>query len=212
MWPRDCRTRPSSPCRPPATRRSAPDASDCTLLAITRFLERRNPRATCQDPPAPLAVDAPVPLSLDAVGEFKRAPESVARVLTAVNLTLDDVEAQGANQAIIAFSNDIDGPVSGGGLRAGRFRIGTQSTAVSGVVFVPGVRVTGRLLNRAARIGSFRVSAGGKRGTIRYRGGGLITGKFDGRSFRVKLPRDNTPPTISLGKRTVKPVWPRPAR
>jgi pimeloyl-ACP methyl ester carboxylesterase len=196
------------------------DTSECTLNAIDRFLNGGTPRTSCPEPPADLVVDEPAPLALSEVDRMKGAPSSVARMLNAVSLTIDDVEQQSANQAIIAFTNDIDGPVRGGGLRDGRFRLGNTGTSIENVVYVPGVRVSGRLLNRAARIGTFRVSADGKRGVVSYRGGGIITGTFDGKRFRVRVPRpvDNTPPSISLGKARERaddrprprPVWPRP--
>jgi hypothetical protein len=73
------------------------------------------------------------------------------------------------------------------------------------------VRVSGRLLNRAARLGSFRISGSpAVAGVVEYRGGSVITGQIGGRRFRFKVRRvDNTPPEIELGK-LARPVRPAP--
>lgn len=178
------------------------DSSACTLRAITRFLARRSVRPTCSNPSKPLAPEQPAPLSLTEVEPMKRAPRTIARVLTAVDLTLNDVEDQTATQAVLSFDRGDTGPVRGGGLRAGRFRVGGGGLSIERVVFVPGVRVSGRLLNRVARVGTFRVSGSpAVAGVVEYRGGGIITGKIGGRRFRVRVRHvDTTAPEIELGK------------
>ena len=192
------------------------DSSSCTLDAVTRFLERRAVATTCSDPPRILSPDRPAPLALTEVGPMKRAPRSVARTLNAVDLTLDDVEDQLGTQAVLSFDEEESTAVRGGGLRAGRFRAGTRGVSIDRVVYVPGVRVSGRLFNRAGRIGTFRVSGSpAVSGVVEYRGGGILTGRIGGRRFRFKLRRvDNTPPEIELGakqrKPAVSPDWPRP--
>jgi hypothetical protein len=127
---------------------------------------------------------------------------ATGRVLQAVELTLSDVEDQAATQAALAFNTGGSGDIRGGGLRSGRFRLGDSSLLLNGVVFVPGVRVTARLLNKPGRIGLARVS--GSRtvaGTIVYGPRGIVTGTIGGRRFRVRLRGlDTTPPTITLGK------------
>ena len=139
------------------------------------------------------------------------APRSIARVLESVDLTLNDVEDQAATQALLSFNQGDSTPIRGGGLRGGRFRVGNSGMSVDRAVFVPGVRVSGRLLNRAGRIGSFRVAGSpAVAGIVEYRGGGLITGEIGGRRFRVRIRQvDTTPPEIELGK-LARPVRPAP--
>jgi hypothetical protein len=188
------------------------DESPCSLSAVERFLAGHTPRATCARGPLPLIPDEPVPVRLADVKPAPRAPRSVARLLNAVDLTIDDVESQAGTQAVLLFSGDSDAPIAGGGLRAGRFREKPDAVSLRGIVFVPGVHVSGRLLNRGARIGSFRVTADGKRGRVEYRGGGYVTGHFGGHSFRVKLRIDDgKPPVIQLGKH-LRPEAPPPPR
>jgi hypothetical protein len=178
------------------------DSSSCTLNAVTRFLERLPVRGTCGNPPATPTPDKPAPLTLAEVDAMPRAPRSIARVLEAVDLTLTDVEDQAGTQALLSFNSGDSGAVKGGGLHAGRFRAGASGVSIDRVVFVPGVRVSGRLLNRASRVGSFRVSGSpAVSGVVEYRGGNVITGRIGGRRFRFKMRRvDNTPPEIELGK------------
>jgi pimeloyl-ACP methyl ester carboxylesterase len=187
------------------------DSSACTLTAITRFLERRSVRPTCAHPSQPLTPERPAPLALTEVAPMKGAPRSLARVLSAVDLTLNDLEDQAGTQALLSFNTGDTGAVRGGALRAGRFRVGNAGMSIDRAVYVPGVRVSGRLLNRAGRVGSFRVSGtSGLSGVVEYRGGGIITGTIGGRRFRVRIRQvDTTPPDIELG-RLARPVRPLP--
>jgi hypothetical protein len=101
--------------------------------------------------------------------------------------------------------------VRGGGLRAGKFRVGNAGLFMDDIVFVPGVHVSGRLLNRAGRIGTMTVS--GSRavaGTIVYHGRRIVTGRIGGRDFRIRLRHlDTTPPEVQLGSK-LRADWPRP--
>jgi pimeloyl-ACP methyl ester carboxylesterase len=189
------------------------DASSCTIDAIGRFLRGRAVPAACADPSRALAPEPPAPANLDEVEPVRRVPASVGRVLQAVELTLADVEDQAATQALLSFDSDDASAIRGGGLRAGYFRAGNTGLSITRVVFVPGVRVSGRLLNRAGRIGRIRVSGSSAvRGTIVYGGRGIVRGRIGGRNFRIRLSQvDTTPPEIELGKKSrLRPEWPRP--
>jgi pimeloyl-ACP methyl ester carboxylesterase len=183
------------------------DASNCTLRAIVRFLDARTVSPRCAGPPRALRPDRPAPLSVGEVKRLRGAPRSIARVLAAVGLTIDDTEEQAANAALGAFDRDDDRAVGGGGLRGGRFVSGDRALSLRRVIYVPGVRVSGRLLNRAGRIGRFRVGGSRKvRGVVRYRGRRIVTGKIGGRRFRFRLRQvDNTPPEIELGAARLGP-------
>ena len=195
--------------RIPATGHSTlgSDTSSCTLNAVTRFLERRAVRSTCSDGPEILSPERPAPLSLAEVDRMRRAPRSIARVLTAVDMTLSDVEDQVATQAILSFNSSDASAVRGGGLRGGHFRAGSRGVSLQRILYVPGVRVSGRLLNRSGRIGTFRISGSPDvAGTVEYRGGNVLTGRIGGRRFRFKMRiADTTPPEIELGGKAVKP-------
>jgi hypothetical protein len=187
------------------------DASSCSIDAITRFLASRPVAPTCADPATPLPPDSPAPLTVDEVTPARKLPTPVGRVVAAVELTLTDVEDQASTQALLSFNRGDSGVVRGGGLRSGRFRVGNSGLSIDHVVYVPGITITGRLLNRAGRIGTITVS--GSRavsGTIVYRGRGVVTGKIGGRPFRVKLRHvDTTAPQVELGRKTLAD-WPRP--
>jgi pimeloyl-ACP methyl ester carboxylesterase len=189
------------------------DASSCTIDAISRFLAGRGVAARCADPPGPLVPDAPAPASLDEVEPVAHLPRSVGRVLKAAEMTLTDVEEQASNQAILSFNRGDAGAVRGGGLRAGRFRVGNSGLSFEDIVFVPGVQVSGRLLNRAGRIGTIKVRGSqAVVGKIVYGGRGIVTGRIAGRRFRIRLRHvDTTAPEIELGsKALLRPEWSRP--
>jgi pimeloyl-ACP methyl ester carboxylesterase len=187
------------------------DSSSCTLDAVSRFLANRSVATTCDDPPRAAPADPPSPVSLAEVTPVKRVPRAVGRVLKAVELTLTDTEDQASTQGILSFNRGDAGAVRGGGLRAGKFRVGSAGLFVDDIVFVPGVHVSGRLLNRAGRIGTIKVS--GSRavaGKVVYRGRGIVTGRIGGRNFRVRLRDvDTTPPQIEVGNK-LQAEWPRP--
>ena len=186
------------------------DSSSCTINAIARFLRNRAVPSTCADPSRPVTPDPPAPANLDEVEPVRRVPAPVGRVLNAVELTLTDVEDQAANQALLSFDSG-GGSIRGGGLRSGHFSAGNGGLSMTRIVFVPGVRVSGRLLNRVGRIGTIKVSGSrAVRGRVVYGGRGIVRGRIGGRNFRVRLSQvDTTPPQIELGGK-LRPEYPRP--
>jgi pimeloyl-ACP methyl ester carboxylesterase len=198
----------------PATGHSAlgSDGSSCSVDAVYRFLAGRSVASRCADPSTPIPPDAPAPATLAEVAPVDRVPEPVGRVLQAVELTLSDLEDQASTQALLSFNRGDTGVVRGGGLRGGHFRVGNSGLSIDEVVFVPGLRVSGRLLNRAGRIGTIKVH--GSRavvGKIVYGGRGIVRGRIGGTRFRVRLRHlDTAPPQIELGNKKLRPDWPRP--
>ena len=89
-----------------------------------------------------------------------------------MKLTLRDVISD-ALTALVFGHGDTD-RARGGGLRAGRYRIDSKSRAVlDGVVYVPGVTVTGRLEDFLMRRQSGRLRIGGRaapHGVLRFHG------------------------------------------
>ena len=187
------------------------DSSSCTIDAVSRFLANRSVASTCADPPRAAPAEPPAPLSLAEVEPVSGVPRSVGGVLQAVELTLTDIEDQASTQALLSFNRGDAGAVRGGGLRAGKFSVGNAGLLMDGIVFVPGVRVSGRLLNRAGRIGTIKVSGSrAAAGKVVYHGGGIVTGRIGGRNFRIRLRHvDTTPPEVELGAK-LRAEWPRP--
>jgi hypothetical protein len=78
-----------------------------------------------------------------------------------VRLTLRDVAEDSITQLI--FDPRDPDIARGGGLRAGRYRIDSDNTLVlSGVAFVPGVTLTGRIEHFLTRRQSGRLRIGGR--------------------------------------------------
>ena len=116
-------------------------------------------------------------------------PRDVGRTLNAAVDTLDDV-------AISALTQLINGqrePITGGGLRGGRYSIryigddGSRQR-IHGVVLVPGVRVTGvvRRINGLSVGGGITVTGtAARRGHLRFHGDGLVTGQLGRTHIRL---------------------------
>ena len=73
-----------------------------------------------------------------------------------------------------------------GGLRAGYVRAGEDSLEMHGVVYVPGVRVRGRISFSDEPHGALRVTGhAAAKGRLVFRRDGSVTGKLGGRRVRV---------------------------
>jgi pimeloyl-ACP methyl ester carboxylesterase len=157
----------------PATGHSvlAADTSGCAFRAFARFLRGRRVPVGCprgrRDHPA-------VPPPPAALGQVPRVPSvggARGRTLTAVAMTLRDVAEDSLTRLIVdQRSADL---ARGGGLRGGRYRIDGRNTLIlRGVVFVPGVRVSGRIAWFATRRqrGRIRVSGAAPGGLLAVRG------------------------------------------
>jgi pimeloyl-ACP methyl ester carboxylesterase len=172
----------------PATGHSAlgSDGSGCTERAFARFFRgqpvvTRCPRVRRRFPPSP-----PPPTGLREVPPARELGGIRGRALTALALTLRDV----GEDALTRFILDERDPdlARGGGLRGGRYRIGGRlGLHLTEVVFVPGVRVSGRV----SRFGSGR-----QRGRLRLAGrvnglvslrGRRVSGRLGGRQVRALL-------------------------
>ena len=159
----------------------ASDLSGCARRSLERFLAgaalrpcARRERAI--EPAYPFVRDlAAVPPALGAL-ELGR---EVRRTLTAVDLTLRDVDRQLAGVAAggSTAATARRGVVRIGGLRGGRLEIGRDDAVrLVGYEVVQGVRVTGRLGRRS---GAVRVTGSGAVGALRLTRKGLA-GTLDG--------------------------------
>jgi hypothetical protein len=96
-----------------------------------------------------------------------------------------------AEDAFIRFGFERGGQVArGGGLRAGRYRVEVENTLhLHGVVFVPGVRVSGavRRFTQRRQAGRLRLSGPSPAGTVRVRGR-RVSGRLAGQKVSAVLP------------------------
>ena len=141
------------------------DFTGCAGRAVRAFFAGRQVRARCPRGPLVSAPEPVAPRSLSSVAQARGVRGRRGRTLTAARLTVDDL----LGQAVVA-SEDQNGSVRGGGLRGGRFALRVRGLAqledvavddergfaralarlrvelsLRGVVFVPGVRVSGKV-------------------------------------------------------------------
>ena len=164
------------------------DPSVCARRAFDRFF-RGGPLPT-RCPPARrlFRPTAPAPLRLAAVDAIRGLPGRRGRTLAALGLTLRDVIDDALTELI--FAPDDPDLARGGGLRRGSYRIGGNGTLVlRGVAYVPGVRVTGRILRFGERRQHGRLRVGGPgvpAGVLSVRGA-RVQGPLGGRRVRARL-------------------------
>lgn len=165
----------------PATGHSAlgSDPTVCARRAFDRFFRGGRVPTRCGRARRLFRPSPPPPRSLAAVDELKGVPGARGRTLTTVGLTLRDVLGDVAGN-IILDENDPD-LARGGGLRAGRYRLGGRGMLVlERLEFVPGVRLSGRI----RRFGERR-----QKGTLRVSGRGVAAGRLvlSGSDLRGRL-------------------------
>ena len=130
-------------------------------------------------PPLP-----PFPRSLAQVDTEPQVGGKRGRTITAVGLTLADALDQLLSAALFAgFEQKV---LQAGGLRAGYVRAGEERLEMHGVVFVPGVRVRGRISFSDRPHGALRITGhAAARGRLVFRRDGSVIGKLGGRRVRV---------------------------
>ena len=131
-------------------------------------------------PPIP-----PFPRSLAQVKPEPQVGGRRGRTITAVGLTLADALDQLLSASLLAgFEQDV---IRVGGLRAGYVRAGQEALELHGAVYVPGVRLRGRIVLDSRPHGAVRVTGkAAARGRIAFRRDGSVTGKLGGRRIRVR--------------------------
>jgi len=153
------------------------DFTGCASRVLGRFMEGQNTRARCRGNRRPRPT-APAPTSLATTPRVRGVGGVRGRAVGAVALTLGDVieDALSANP--------------GGGLRAGTYRLGEFGVLrLSGVAYVPGVRLSGRIRNfgEGGQSGKVRVAASrAASGRLRIRGS-RFSGRVGGRRVRGRL-------------------------
>jgi pimeloyl-ACP methyl ester carboxylesterase len=174
----------------PATGHSAlgSDFSGCTDRGFARFFQERSVPTRCPRVRRFFLPSPPPPRRLSAVRPLAGTSGLRGRTLAAVRLTLRDVAEDSITELIL----DFDDPdlARGGGLRAGHYRIdGDNTLELDGVVFVPGVTVSGRLEHFGGRRQSGRLRVSGRaaaRGLLRVERF-AVRGTLGGRRIRADL-------------------------
>jgi pimeloyl-ACP methyl ester carboxylesterase len=155
----------------------------CGLRAADDFFSGRAVRPCLPRrrsfPPLP-----PIPHSLAQVDTEPQVGGKRGRTITAVGLTLADALDQLLSASLFAgFEQNV---LRVGGLRAGYVRAGEDSLEMHGVVYVPGVRVRGRISFSDRPHGALRITGhAAAKGRLVFRRDGSVTGKLGGRRVRV---------------------------
>jgi pimeloyl-ACP methyl ester carboxylesterase len=144
------------------------DLSGCSDRALAAFFRGRTVSTTCKRRGGRIRPTGPIP---KAIGELKPAAASGkrGRTVSAAAMTVYDVLEQSADSL---FTNPF-GLIRGGGLRGGRYSETRTSIVMRGVVFVPGVTVSGAI-------------TGGGNATIRISGKSASRGRLTIRRNRVR--------------------------
>ena len=164
------------------------DVYGCAQRAFARFIQRRRVPDGCRRRPHSFPAEPPPPRRLSSILPLRKTRGVRGRTLAAMKLTLIDVFKDSLS-ALVFGAGETD-RARGGGLRAGRYRIGTHNTAkLHGVAYVPGVTVTGRIerfLTPRER-GRLRIGGtGAPHGVIRV-DGFRLTGRLGGRRVSANL-------------------------
>lgn len=156
------------------------DLTGCSERALGAFFAGRRVAAACRRSAGQIRPDGPIPRS---IRELKpaAAPGARGRTVAAAALTIFDVLEQSADSLL----SDPFGVIRGGGLRGGRFFETRSTIRLQGVVYVPGVVVTGdvreggaasvRVSGRRAARGSLEIRGSRVRGVL---GGRRISGRI----------------------------------
>jgi pimeloyl-ACP methyl ester carboxylesterase len=137
------------------------DFSGCALRAFARFVQRRQVPSRCRHVPKAFPAEPPPPRRLRDVLPLRGTRGVAGRTVSAVKLTLRDVAEDSITTLI--FSAESSDRARGGGLRGGRYRIGTDNTLeLDRVSYLPGVTVSGRVERFLERRQSGRLRVGGR--------------------------------------------------
>jgi pimeloyl-ACP methyl ester carboxylesterase len=174
----------------PATGHSAlgSDLSGCTERAFARFFRDQPVPTGCRRGPREFRPVPPPPTALRQVPPARGVSGARGRAVSALALTLRDV----GEDALTRFILDERDPdlARGGGLRGGRYRIdGHNRLHLDGVVFVPGVRVSGLVRRFASPRQRGRLRLSGRAvpdGVLALRRR-VVSGRLGGKEVRAVL-------------------------
>ena len=169
------------------------DPSRCGIRRLFAFLRGRPAAAACPRVPTEVPATGVPPTSLSQLAAPAGVPGRAGRTVAALDVTLDDLT--------FSLSPALGSPLTGAGLRGGRFRLRRRTIVLDGLQVVPGVRVSGKLPRR----GSARLRISGRqaaRGRVRISASGVVRGRLGGRSVRGRL-RAGPPRPVASGARSV---------
>ena len=169
------------------------DPSRCGIRRLFAFLRGRPAAAACPRVPTEVPAIGVPPTSLSQLAAPGGVPGRAGRTVAALDVTLDDLT--------FSLSPALGSPLTGAGLRGGRFRLRRRTIVLDGLQVVPGVRVSGKLPRR----GSARLRISGRsaaRGRVRISASGVVRGRLGGRSVRGRL-RAGPPRPVASGARSV---------
>jgi hypothetical protein len=156
------------------------DVSGCSDRALAAFFTNRRVSTKCRRTRGRLRPDGPIPGSLAELDPAAAAGQR-GRTVSAAALTMYDVLSQSADSLL----TDPFGELRGGGLRGGTFTETATSIRLRGLVFVPGVTVSGDVFEGGAA--SLRISgAAAADGRLRFRGS-RVTGVLGGRRVSGRI-------------------------
>jgi pimeloyl-ACP methyl ester carboxylesterase len=177
------------------------DLSDCSVVAVRRFLKGRRAARTCSGGP----LFNPTPRDPVSLRDVRPAPGTSGRpgrTIAAVRRTYQDA-LQTFFQTVVLQLSDSD-PLSAARLRAGGLRAGLsvltfKRAKLRNLVYVPGVRVSGRLNSVAIFPGGVLRVRGpaAAHGTLRVHEG-VMSGELGGRHVRASLGPDIFDLTLGL--------------
>lgn len=156
------------------------DVTGCAQAAVDDFIATGETEP-CSRPVQRLRMRPLAPTNADRLRPARGIPGKRGRTARAVDLTVHDV----IDELELFYAER-------GGLRGGRFNFDDDGDVVlRAYVYVPGVKLSGRLdgfaFTGTVRVGGSKAS----RGTLRIARGGVVTGTLDGRRVRtrIKLPK-----------------------
>jgi hypothetical protein len=165
-------------------------ANDCARAAVTRFVRGRPAAAACarRGSAPPIGLQAAYPRTL---ADVRRVPGLSGRGGLAVSVALATL----LDTQVDLFITQAGPNAAVGGLRGGALRIRVQRArsvlTLSRLVFVPGVRVDGTIVEQSGAPSVTRLTVRGQGLVARFRigGAGRVRGVVGGRPFSGRLPR-----------------------
>jgi pimeloyl-ACP methyl ester carboxylesterase len=157
------------------------DLSGCSDRALRNFFTGKNINTKCRRSQGRIRPDGPIPRSFKGLRPAA-ARGKQGRTVSAAVLTVFDVLEQSADQLL---SNPL-GLIHGGGLRGGRYFETRSTIELHNVVYIPGVKVTGAVMENGGA--NLFISGGtGSHGHIRLRNNGRVSGVLGGKQVSGRI-------------------------
>jgi pimeloyl-ACP methyl ester carboxylesterase len=167
------------------------EVQSCSRRALQAFFADR-PIRDCRHHKRQFAVEPIAPTSLTQVRPAGGIGGRPGKTAGAVRLTLQDMAVQLTSQLL---TGDFIFTFTGvGGLRGGRVAFTVEGIRLVGLVYVPGVRISGEIEFGRRTSGKLRVSGEpAARGMLRVRADGSLSGRLGGRRVTFQIPNNALP-------------------